>query len=155
MVGHQAVAQHRQTVQLTLLAESFEIESPVFVLQEDILAIIAPLGDVVRYADCNHAGHARHRIVARLFHEPSRRVEFGNCPPRAVFSAWERGVHECESALRRDPLLFPQNDDRIDGAGTTRRQVRCQERGGHDRRGRQSERSPSISGIDPVELRFG
>ena len=59
MVGHQAVTEHCHTMQFTLPAESFEIESPVFVLQEDILAIGAPLCDMVRYADRNHAGHAR------------------------------------------------------------------------------------------------
>ena len=48
MIRHQAVAENPQAIASAVFAESFQIESPVFVYQEDILAIVAPLGDVVR-----------------------------------------------------------------------------------------------------------
>ena len=48
VVGHQAVAQNGQAVLLGFCAQSFDVEPPVFVEQEDVLAVVAPLGDVMR-----------------------------------------------------------------------------------------------------------
>ena len=50
-------------VLLTLLAQSLDVGSPVFVNQEDVLAIVAPLGDVVRNALHDHTRHSWHRRV--------------------------------------------------------------------------------------------
>jgi hypothetical protein len=63
VIRHQAVAQQRHAVLLTLVAQSLDVGSPVFVDQEDVLAIVAPLGDVVRNALHDHTGHSRHRRV--------------------------------------------------------------------------------------------
>ncbi len=43
VIRHQAVAKQRDAVALRAFAESFEIETPVVVEQEDILAIVARL----------------------------------------------------------------------------------------------------------------
>ena len=49
VIRHQAVAKQRNAVALRAFAESFEIETPVVVEQEDVLAIVAPLRDVMRH----------------------------------------------------------------------------------------------------------
>ena len=49
VIRHQAVAKQRDAVALRAFAESFEIETPVVVEQEDVLAIVAPLRDVMRH----------------------------------------------------------------------------------------------------------
>ena len=41
VIRHQAVAKQRDAVALRAFAESFEIETPVVVEQEDVLAIVA------------------------------------------------------------------------------------------------------------------
>jgi hypothetical protein len=61
VVSGEAVAQQRHTMLLTLLPQSLDVKSPVFVNQEDVLTIVAPLGDVVRNALHDHTGHSRHR----------------------------------------------------------------------------------------------
>ena len=63
VVGHQAVAEQPHTVLPAPLRRCFEIESPVFVAQKDLLTIVAPLGDVMRNALHDHTGHPRHREV--------------------------------------------------------------------------------------------
>jgi len=45
MIRHQTVAENAQAIAQAVFAESGQIESPVFVCQEDILAVVAPLGD--------------------------------------------------------------------------------------------------------------
>ena len=73
VVCHQAVAEQPHAVLPAPLRKCLEIESPVFVAQEDVLTIVAPLGDVVWNALHDHTGHPRHwnvRIIA----------EFGGCP---------------------------------------------------------------------------
>jgi hypothetical protein len=63
VIRHQAIAQQRQAMLLTLVAQSLDVGSPVFVNQEDVLTIVAPLGDVVRNALHDHTGHSRHGEV--------------------------------------------------------------------------------------------
>jgi hypothetical protein len=41
---------------MTLVAQTLDVESPVFVNQENVLTIVAPLGDVVRSALDDHRG---------------------------------------------------------------------------------------------------
>ena len=60
MVGHQAVAQYAHAAAAAVLGQSFQIEPPVFVNQEDILAVITPLGDVVRDALRHHTSRPWH-----------------------------------------------------------------------------------------------
>ena len=60
VIRHQAVAKQRDAVALRAFAESFEIETPVVVEQEDVLAIVAPLRDVMRHTRRHHPGHPSH-----------------------------------------------------------------------------------------------
>ena len=79
VVCHQAVAEQPYAVLPAPLRKCLEIESPVFVAQEDVLTIVAPLGDVVWNALHDHTGHPRHwnvRIIA----------EFGGCPSSPLIS---------------------------------------------------------------------
>ena len=39
-------------------AQRFDIESPIVVEQEDVLAVVAALGDMTRDARCDHPGLA-------------------------------------------------------------------------------------------------
>ena len=69
VVCHQAVAEQPHAVLPAPLRKCLEIESPVFVAQEDVLTIVAPLGDVVWNALHDHTGHPRHwnvRIIAEF-----------------------------------------------------------------------------------------
>ena len=80
VVCHQAVAEQPYAVLPAPLRKCLEIESPVFVAQEDVLTIVAPLGDVVWNALHDHTGHPRHwnvRIIA----------EFGGCPSSPLISS--------------------------------------------------------------------
>ena len=62
VIRHQAVAKQRDAVALRAFAESFEIETPVVVEQEDVLAIVAPLRDVMRHTRRHHPGHPSHSV---------------------------------------------------------------------------------------------
>ena len=65
VIRHQAVAKQRDAVALRAFAESFEIETPVVVEQEDVLAIVAPLRDVMRHTR-HHPGHTGHSVNEEL-----------------------------------------------------------------------------------------
>ena len=60
MICHQAVAQDGEPELLTLLAERLEVELSVFVGEEYVLAVVAPLGDVVWNGLHHHARLSRH-----------------------------------------------------------------------------------------------
>lgn len=54
VVGHQAPAEHVESVLAALEAKRVEVEEPIGVGEENGLAVVAALGDVVRYADRHH-----------------------------------------------------------------------------------------------------
>ena len=54
VIRHPAVAQHGQAVLLRFPTQRFDVESPIFVEQEDVLAVVAPLSDVMRKALRDH-----------------------------------------------------------------------------------------------------
>ena len=60
MIGHQAVAQDAAGVLLRAFGEQREINLIILLGVEDFLAVVAPLGDVVRCADRHHARGSRH-----------------------------------------------------------------------------------------------
>ncbi len=62
VIRHQTIAEQRDAVAPRTFARSFEIEAPVVVEQEDILAVVAPLGDVMRHARRHHPGHPSHSV---------------------------------------------------------------------------------------------
>jgi hypothetical protein len=57
VIGHEAVRRHRQPVPLRALPEKGQVYAPVVVGEEDILAIVAPLGDVM-----SHSGNDDSRL---------------------------------------------------------------------------------------------
>ncbi len=58
VIRHQTIAEQRDAVAPRTFAQSFEIEAPVVIEQEDILAVVAPLRDVMRHARRHHPGHS-------------------------------------------------------------------------------------------------
>ena len=66
VIRHQAVAKQRDAVALRAFAESFEIETLVVVEQEDVLAIVASLRDVMRHTRRHHPGHTGHSVNEEL-----------------------------------------------------------------------------------------
>ena len=72
VVCHQAVAEQPHAVLPAPLRKCLEIESPVFVAQEDVLTIVAPLGDVVWNALHDHTGHPRHWPLERSYYRRVR-----------------------------------------------------------------------------------
>jgi len=66
VVGHQTVAEQAELFAAAELAQAFEVEAAVVVEQEDVLAIVAALGDVMGAAWDDDARLARHgRSVPR------------------------------------------------------------------------------------------
>ena len=72
--AHQAVAQHAHAAAAAALGQRFQIEPPVFVNQEDILTVVAPLGDVVRNAVRHHTGRPTARLPGPELANPADQV---------------------------------------------------------------------------------
>jgi hypothetical protein len=67
MVGHQTVAQQRQAELAAALREKGQVDLAVAVAEEDSLAVIPPLRDVVRRTHRDHASKPWHPLsVAQL-----------------------------------------------------------------------------------------
>jgi hypothetical protein len=62
MTGHQAITQQAHPVTTSLKAKTVEVEPPAFVEQEDFLAVVAALGDVMRDAVRHHPCLAGHEV---------------------------------------------------------------------------------------------
>ena len=60
VVGHEAISHDLETVLLAVLAQAFEVEFPVAVGKENILAVVAALRDVMRRFRHYDSGHACH-----------------------------------------------------------------------------------------------
>lgn len=60
VVAHQAIAEQRNLLLLTVEAQRFDVMDAVQVGFEDSLAVIAPLRNVVRHAHRNHANQSSH-----------------------------------------------------------------------------------------------
>ena len=61
VMRHQAPAKQPGSVAGALLGQRLQILPPVFADHEDILSIIAPLGDVMRNGHRDHASGPRHK----------------------------------------------------------------------------------------------
>jgi len=61
-----AVAQQPELIASAILAERIEVAASIVVEQEDVLAVVPPLRNVVRYAHRHHASLSRHRFVGRI-----------------------------------------------------------------------------------------
>ena len=48
VIGHQAIARHRQTEPLSLFAQRLEVEAAIIIGEEVIVAIVAALRDMMR-----------------------------------------------------------------------------------------------------------
>ncbi len=62
VIRHQAIAEQRELPAPAMAAEKRQVDPPVGGREEDLLAVVAPLSDVVRCADRHHARDARHAI---------------------------------------------------------------------------------------------
>ncbi len=105
VVCHQAVAEQPHAVLPAPLRKCLEIESPVFVAQEDVLTIVAPLGDVVWNALHDHTGHPSHwnvRIIA----------EFGGCPSFVLIRPHSSPHSSIHSSIRWLSLIRPHSSIR-------------------------------------------
>jgi hypothetical protein len=60
VIGHQAVAQNAEAMLFAVLGEQAQVEPAVGVVKKNLLTVIPPLRDVVRYGDRDHASDARH-----------------------------------------------------------------------------------------------
>jgi hypothetical protein len=60
MVGHQAVAKQVYTVQGYALQQQIQVDAPIGIAAKDELPCIPPLGNVIRYTDCDHPRQTRH-----------------------------------------------------------------------------------------------
>jgi hypothetical protein len=69
-------AQHAQPVALPVVGQSGQVEATIFVEQENVLAMIASLRDVVRHTGRHHAGLSGHGSVI-LCHGGCVLCEFG------------------------------------------------------------------------------
>jgi len=63
VVRHEAVAQDLHLVPERVRSQQIEVKEAILVLKEDVLAVVAPLGDVVRDARRNHASLSWHTRV--------------------------------------------------------------------------------------------
>ena len=63
MIRHQTPAQHRHLAACALDSQRFEITPAVIVIQENVLAVIASLGDVMRRGDRHHPRLSGHGTV--------------------------------------------------------------------------------------------
>ncbi len=61
MVGHQAVGQNADIVRADVVAEDGEVDAAVGIGEEDVLAEVAALGDMMSHAGNDDAGETRHR----------------------------------------------------------------------------------------------
>ena len=62
VVGHPAPAQQIGLAWAEMESQQMLVAAPVFVGQEDVLAIVAAVGDVMRCADRHHPRWAGHRV---------------------------------------------------------------------------------------------
>jgi hypothetical protein len=69
MIGQQAITQQPHAVATSLEAKAVEVEPPVFVEQEDLLAVVAALGDVMRDAVRHQPRLAGHEVSDSLPHK--------------------------------------------------------------------------------------
>ena len=62
VIRHQAIAEQRELPASTVAAEQGQVDPPIGGREENLLAVVAPLSNVVRRADRHHARNARHPI---------------------------------------------------------------------------------------------
>jgi hypothetical protein len=63
MVGHEAPTEDSEVVLLGVLMEQVEVAGAVLVGEEDMLAVVAPLGDVMRHSGDDQSRAAWHELV--------------------------------------------------------------------------------------------
>jgi len=61
VIGHQAIAAHREFEALRLLREQMQIHAPIVVGEKNVLPIVPALGDVVWNAGNNNARDTGHK----------------------------------------------------------------------------------------------
>lgn len=63
MIRHQAIGHHGQAVAVCLLGQQLKVDAAVIVDEEDILPVVAPLGDVVWHTRDYDSGNPRHAVI--------------------------------------------------------------------------------------------
>jgi hypothetical protein len=85
VMGHQTVAEQSQSGLSCTIAERTQIVAAIVVGEENILAITASLGEVVRAPHRNHAGFASHWVRVwfgfRINDSPNDRMSWPYCGP--------------------------------------------------------------------------
>jgi hypothetical protein len=66
VVAHEAIAEQPHAMTASVEAKTVEVEPPVFVEQEDLLAVVAAFGDVMRDAVRHHPRLAGHEVSNSL-----------------------------------------------------------------------------------------
>ncbi len=79
VIGHEAIAEDFYAVAAALVGEKFEILPAIVIDEENVLAIVAALGEVVGKIGDDNASDARHgRGIMRRKMEWGK--EIGDCP---------------------------------------------------------------------------
>ena len=73
VVRHQAVAQHLEAEPLGVFAKQFEVDTAIVVDEENILAVIPSLHDVVRLTGDDNSSDARHAAALRGSRQPVKK----------------------------------------------------------------------------------
>jgi hypothetical protein len=61
VVGHETVAEHPHAGGFAAVSQNIKVCVPVVIREEDILAVVAALRDVMRHVRHNNASDTRHR----------------------------------------------------------------------------------------------
>jgi hypothetical protein len=77
MVRHEAVTQDRGAPQVGIFLQKEEVDRPVFIVEEDRLPVIPPLGDQMRQSGGNDPSDPRH---SDSLHKPVGEVKKGDAP---------------------------------------------------------------------------
>ena len=78
MIGHQAIPVDTQSILRPLRAQQFQVNIAVVIYKKDILFIVAPLGDVMRYLRDHYACCSGHEAILSNFR--SHVNNNGDCP---------------------------------------------------------------------------
>ena len=78
VVRHQTPAENSQIVACGVLPQQRHVDAPVEVGEEDLLAVIPPLRDVVGCTDRHHASDTRHGVIVPDHAEMVKSL--GACP---------------------------------------------------------------------------
>ena len=80
VIGHQAIAEYFQAVFVGLLLQQQQIDAPVGIDKEHILAVVPPLGHMMGQARNGNSGDPGHHSSTVPLASPSVKQKIGDCP---------------------------------------------------------------------------